>query len=41
MIQVTSPAFENGQPIPPAYAAEQQNISPPVVWSAGPEGTRS
>ena len=40
-IEVTSPAFENGQPIPPVYAAEQQNIPPPVVWSAGPEGTRS
>jgi Raf kinase inhibitor-like YbhB/YbcL family protein len=40
-LEVTSPAFASGQPIPPVYAAEQQNISPPLTWSKGPEGTRS
>jgi Raf kinase inhibitor-like YbhB/YbcL family protein len=40
-IDVTSPAFKNGQPIPGIYAAEQQNISPPLAWPEGPDGTRS
>ncbi len=40
-LTVSSPAFEDGQPIPETYAAEQQNISPPLQWSEGPEGTRS
>jgi hypothetical protein len=40
-IDVTSRAFKNGQPIPSIYAAEQQNISPPLEWPEGPEGTRS
>lgn len=36
-----SPAFEDGTPIPAMYAAEQQNISPPLDWADGPEGTQS
>jgi Raf kinase inhibitor-like YbhB/YbcL family protein len=40
-IDVISPAFENGQPIPAVYGAEQQNISPPLEWAKGPAGTRS
>jgi Raf kinase inhibitor-like YbhB/YbcL family protein len=40
-IDVTSPAFGNSEPIPGVYAAEQQNISPPLEWADGPEGTRS
>jgi Raf kinase inhibitor-like YbhB/YbcL family protein len=40
-IEVTSPAFEDREPIPGTYAAEQENISPPLAWSQGPENTRS
>ena len=41
MIEVTSPAFKDGEAIPATYAAEQENISPPLAWSPGPENTRS
>ena len=40
-LDVTSPAFESEAPIPDVYAAEGQNISPPLEWAEGPEGTRS
>ena len=40
-LTVSSAAFEDGQPIPDAHAAEQQNISPPLGWDEGPEGTQS
>jgi Raf kinase inhibitor-like YbhB/YbcL family protein len=40
-IEVTSPAFKDGEPIPAAYAAEQQNISPPLAWASGPQRTRT
>lgn len=40
-IEVASPAFQDGASIPPIYAAEQENISPPLAWSRGPEATRS
>lgn len=40
-LQVSSPAFADGSPIPDVYVAEGQNISPPLDWSDGPAGTRS
>ena len=40
-LDVTSSAFESGAAIPDVYAAEGQNISPPLQWSEGPEGTMS
>ena len=40
-IEVLSTVFENGAPIPDTYAAEGENISPPLNWGEGPEGTRS
>ena len=39
-IQVQSPAFANGQPIPRRYATEE-NVSPPLSWSNIPNDTRS
>ena len=39
-IQVTSPAFEDGQPIPKKYTGEGQDVSPPLSWSGLPEGTK-
>ena len=40
-LEVTSPAFESGASIPDVYAAEGQNVSPPLEWAEGPEGTAS
>ena len=40
-IEVTSPAFDDDEPIPAVHAAEQQDISPPLAWSSGPEATRT
>ncbi|WP_420391363.1 YbhB/YbcL family Raf kinase inhibitor-like protein [Acuticoccus sp.] len=40
-IEVTSTAFEDGAPIPDTHAAEGDNISPPLDWGAGPDGTAS
>lgn len=40
-LTVSSPAFSQGASIPDRYAAEGENISPPLSWSGAPEGTRS
>lgn len=41
-ILVTSPAFEDGMPIPRKYAAEPegQNVSPPLSWTGIPDGAK-
>lgn len=38
---VSSPAFANGQAIPPAFTCDGTNISPPLAWHDAPPGTRS
>jgi hypothetical protein len=38
MIQVTSDAFDDGEPIPKKYSGEGENVSPPISWSGIPEG---
>lgn len=38
---VRSPAFDDGQPIPPKYTRDGENISPPLKWQDVPRGTRS
>lgn len=40
-LQLSSPAFGDGQPIPVKHSAYDQNISPPLKWAAGPAGTQS
>jgi Raf kinase inhibitor-like YbhB/YbcL family protein len=40
-LEVTSPAFKNGGPIPARYTADGMNISPPLDWSGAPQGTGS
>ena len=40
-IEVTSPAFAEGELIPAEYTADGRNISPPIDWSSAPEGTKS
>ena len=39
-LQVTSAAFLQGQPIPKKYTGEGDDISPPLAWSAVPQGTK-
>ncbi|ARU27209.1 YbhB/YbcL family Raf kinase inhibitor-like protein [Cellvibrio sp. PSBB006] len=36
-----SPAFPDGDAIPEKFSADGQNISPPLQWTVGPEGTKS
>jgi Raf kinase inhibitor-like YbhB/YbcL family protein len=40
-IQLTSPAFEEGQMIPKECTGEGQDVSPPLQWADPPAGTRS
>ncbi len=40
-LEVTSPAFGDGEMIPATYTADGEDISPPLEWSPAPEGTRS
>ena len=39
--QVTSEAFALGKTIPPKYAGEGDDRSPPLNWGGAPEGTRA
>ncbi len=40
-LTVTSPAFQNGAAMPVIYSSYDQNVSPPLSWTAGPEGTKT
>lgn len=40
-IQITSPAFADGQPIPAKYTADAIDVSPPLAWTNVPAGTKS
>jgi Raf kinase inhibitor-like YbhB/YbcL family protein len=39
-LHISSPAFEPGAPIPHEYTDDGENISPELVFSGIPEGTR-
>ena len=39
-IRLTSPAFEEGQPIPQKFAVAGENRSPPLQWGDVPAGTK-
>jgi Raf kinase inhibitor-like YbhB/YbcL family protein len=39
--ELTSSAFQQGQPIPPEYTADGLDKSPPLKWSEPPGGTKS
>ena len=39
--ELTSDAFEDGDPIPTKYSCDGEDVSPPLAWSSVPEGTRS
>jgi Raf kinase inhibitor-like YbhB/YbcL family protein len=40
-IELTSPAFQDGQPIPVAHTGDGQDASPPLGWGSLPDGTQS
>ena len=40
-LRLSSPAFETGGSIPAKHTGEGEDTSPPLEWSAVPEGTRS
>src|SRR6185295_6793604 len=40
-ITITSPAFAPGGEIPAKYTCEGKDLSPPILWSGLPEGTKS
>jgi Raf kinase inhibitor-like YbhB/YbcL family protein len=39
--ELSSSAFDAGQPIPRKYTCEGENAAPPLSWSSPPDGTRS
>jgi len=40
-IQITSPAFSEGNPIPPKYTCDKEDISPPLAWTGIPTQAKS
>lgn len=38
---IQSPAFPDGARIPPKHTADGDDVSPPLIWSGVPAGTRS
>ncbi len=40
-MELTSPAFGDGEMIPPRYTCDGEDVSPPLQWKDVPEGTRS
>jgi Raf kinase inhibitor-like YbhB/YbcL family protein len=38
-LKLTSPAFGEGQPIPPEYTCVGDDVSPPLAWTGVPAGT--
>lgn len=40
-MDLSSPAFADGAPIPSEYGYDERNANPPLSWSGLPEGTAS
>jgi len=41
VLEVRSAAFTDGSEVPPQYACDGSDISPPLTWSRPPPGTKS
>lgn len=40
-MQLTSPAFAPGGPVPSRYTCDGEDVSPPLAWDGVPEGAES
>jgi Raf kinase inhibitor-like YbhB/YbcL family protein len=40
-LELTSPAFDDGEPIPTKHTVDGEGSSPPLTWNYIPEGTRT
>ena len=40
-IELASPAFQEGEPIPRQYTGDGQDVSPPLLWPDAPAGTQT
>lgn len=40
-MQLHSPAFDDGGPIPTRHTGEGEDVSPALTWSGAPDGTKS
>lgn len=40
-LQITSPAFRDGEFIPKKFTCDDRDVSPPLAWTAAPAGTQS
>jgi Raf kinase inhibitor-like YbhB/YbcL family protein len=40
-MRLTSAAFADGATVPVRYTADGENVSPPLTWQRGPDGTSS
>ena len=40
-MKITSPAFDDGKPIPKKFTCQGENVSPTLTWSGIPAGTKS
>jgi Raf kinase inhibitor-like YbhB/YbcL family protein len=40
-LELSSPAFDAGQPVPTQYTCDGEDISPPLEWSEVPQESRS
>jgi Raf kinase inhibitor-like YbhB/YbcL family protein len=40
-LKLESPAFDDGGKIPDKFAKDGRNVSPPLIWSGAPPGTRA
>jgi Raf kinase inhibitor-like YbhB/YbcL family protein len=38
-VELTSSAFADGEPIPAEHTCDGEDVSPPLAWSAPPDGT--
>jgi Raf kinase inhibitor-like YbhB/YbcL family protein len=39
-LELSSPTFRQGEPMPGQYTADGRNVSPPLQWGDPPDGTR-
>eukprot|EP00826_Nyctotherus_ovalis_P040338 TRINITY_DN3970_c0_g1_i4.p3 TRINITY_DN3970_c0_g1~~TRINITY_DN3970_c0_g1_i4.p3 ORF type:complete len:150 (-),score=44.04 TRINITY_DN3970_c0_g1_i4:30-479(-) len=38
---ITTPAFKEGEPMPPKYTYDGENVNPPLTWTTPPANSKS